>query len=98
MAVAQATRSRGIDGLVQKMISSAADPTSGGAELFIKCLKNLHANYEAAGTSTQVGRYKIEGVVDRLRLVMEGTSRMYALTTKTHSMMAGVTMRPWKPI
>lgn len=92
MAVAQGTR--GIDGLVQKMTSSAADLTSGEAELFKKCLKNLHANYEAAGTSTALGRYRMEGVVDRLLLVEEGASAMYALTTRTHSMMVGVTMRP----
>lgn len=78
-------------GWLRKTISSS-DPTSGEAELFRKGLKNLYANYEAAGTPTGVGRYKIEGVVDRLRLVEEGASGIFALTTMTHFMIIGVTM------
>lgn len=75
------------DALVQKLFLAAADPTGGSATLFKYSLQTLHANLAAVQASSSTGTFTLPEVASRFKAA--GSTTMFALNTRTHSMLLG---------
>ncbi|PHM48847.1 TcdA/TcdB pore-forming domain-containing protein [Xenorhabdus miraniensis] len=91
MAVAVANSGKaGINRLVEKLFLAAASPQEGSSILLKNSLAKLHSNVEAVQALTARGKFTLQNVVSLLK-EKTGTS-MFALNTRNHAMMVGVTI------
>ncbi|KIK70167.1 hypothetical protein GYMLUDRAFT_236586 [Collybiopsis luxurians FD-317 M1] len=65
------------------------------AELFRRCLKDLHASFPAAAASTPIGSTNLRNAVNKLS-ADSGKSTVFALNTNKHAMLLGATNRGGK--
>ncbi|KAJ6262449.1 cytotoxin [Drechslerella dactyloides] len=98
VALAATQPDSAIDQLAIKLTALSPDKQSNdikNAEVFKRCLKDLHASYPAAEASTLIGPTTLKDAVAKLQ-VGEGESIVFALNTNIHAMLLGATNRNGK--
>ncbi|KIK70239.1 hypothetical protein GYMLUDRAFT_547718 [Collybiopsis luxurians FD-317 M1] len=97
MSVALAQSDFAVDQLGIKLIALTPSSTTdlNSAELFRRCLQDLHASFPAVEASKLIGTTNLQDAVNRLS-ADTGKSTIFALNTDIHAMLLGVTNRGGK--